>query len=185
MMVRSRAEGRLYVSAYGRLFRLASPSKSNSADRGRLGIYDFSRSFPSMCTSYIISVSQVVQFLNCIETRTLLLTRNKAELPAALRTPRGLQLNLYLNGTCGTSGAGSPPQKEVNETMSFCCFCKLEMSETAEQWSMPGSRPISFRKRTSLSKALFSALVRIDQHFGNHGRTDDEGRPSQEICTML
>ena len=45
-----------------------------------------------------------------------------AEFDAAVSTPCGRQLNLYRSGTCESSGAGKPPQNDVNETMSMGSF---------------------------------------------------------------
>jgi len=74
---------------------------------------------------------------------------------AALRTPRGLQLNLYPNGMpSALSGAGTPPQKEVNDTTRLFSERRRWSSEIAEQWSIPGSNPISFNNSTSESNAL-------------------------------
>jgi hypothetical protein len=54
----------------------------------------------------------------------------------------------------GTSGAGSPPQKEVKETILLFWAWSLEIREIAEQWSIPGSRPISLSSITSAAMAL-------------------------------
>lgn len=77
-----------------------------------------------------------------------------AEFNAAVRTPRGLQLNLYRRGTTATSGAGKPPQKDVNATIRFPSALSLFTREIAEQWSIPGSSPISLRSSTSAFVAL-------------------------------
>lgn len=90
-----------------------------------------------------------------IGLRTFPSTRNFAPFSAALSTPRGLQLNLYFRGTSAAqSGAGRPPQNEVKDTIPLPSRRSESKSAKAEQWSMPGSRPISFRIRTSASIAL-------------------------------
>ena len=46
-------------------------------------------------------------------------SKYRALFKAAVRTPCGLQLNLYLSGARESSGAGRPPQNDVNETISL------------------------------------------------------------------
>jgi len=46
---------------------------------------------------------------------TLPFSRYLAELSRFNRTPRGLQLNLYLSGFSEFSGAGIPPHHETND----------------------------------------------------------------------
>lgn len=115
-------------------------------------------------------------------------TLNIAPFSAALRTPLGLQLNLYPRGTPSAySGAGKPPQKDVKDTMRFLSARNLSISETAEQWSIPGSRPISFKRMTSASTALDFNVSRStslkSRCRGQH--TCREELAWLEKCTML
>jgi hypothetical protein len=91
------------------------------------------------------------------KTGTCLLNLNLAPFDAATSTARGLQLNLYRSGPKGTSGAGRPPQNDVKETMSLFSERILLTREMAEQWSIPGSSPISSRRRTPAARALLYA----------------------------
>jgi hypothetical protein len=65
---------------------------------------------------------------------------------------------LTFKGTSAASGAGRPPQKEVNETTSLEGEARIwESSAIAEQWSIPGSSPISFKSKTFAALALLKA----------------------------
>ena len=66
--------------------------------------------------------------------RTLSHNLYRAPLSAAPSTPRGLQLNLYFSGTpSACSGAGNPPQNDVNEVTRLFCACKFDSIAIAEQ----------------------------------------------------
>jgi len=56
------------------------------------------------------------------------------------------------------SGAGTPPQKEVKDTTRLFSERRRWSSEIAEQWSMPGSNPISFNNSTLDFNALWDFM---------------------------
>ena len=115
---------------------------------------------------------------------------NRAPSPAARSTPRGLQLNLYPSGTpSAASGAGSPPQNDVKPTTRLPSARRRASSACAEQWSMPGSSPISFRRRTSAASALGAHGVGRGQltgerREGERGRAECGARALRARCRM-
>ena len=179
-----------YVSAYGRLSLFASPSSLSTFDTGTSE--KCSSSIRSPGTSQFYTTTHE----NKKETnrerrkgssrthRPLRLTfppsLNRAPSPAARSTPRGLQLNLYPSGTpSAASGAGSPPQNDVKPTTCLPSARRRASSACAEQWSMPGSSPISFRRRTSAASALGAHGVGRGQQVGEM-REEERDVPSVE-----
>jgi hypothetical protein len=137
------------------------PSSANSSVTGMSGTYHFNRSSELMLTVYTTppKKGQPPEHTRRKKTTvTCLLNLNLAAFDAASSTARGLQLNLYRSGPKGTSGAGRPPQNDVKETMSLFSERIFLMRERAEQWSIPGSSPISLRRRTPAARALCGRL---------------------------
>lgn len=58
---------------------------------------------------------------------------------------RGDHENLYRNELLEHSGAGNPPQKLINDSMEPPLSWTSLMHSSARKWSMPGSKPTSFR----------------------------------------
>jgi hypothetical protein len=136
----------------------ASPSSFKPFETGTSGKYTLSKSSPAILLSYVIIencstfVSHNATFK---EPRTLPAKRKRAVLLRAASAPRGFQLNLYRRGVFSMqSGAGRPPQKDVNAVICFFCARRDAISACAEQWSNPGSSPTSFNRSTSAAIAL-------------------------------
>lgn len=110
----------------------------------------------NLCDLSNSSQSRTNERQTSIVAHTSPLSLNLAPLSAALSTPLGLQLNLYPSGTFDASGAGRPPQNEVNERTRLFSFSSCLSNESAEQWSIPGSKPISFNNTTLADSALGS-----------------------------
>ena len=82
--------------------------------------------------------------------------RYLAEFFDASRTPRGLQENLYPKGFVLASGAGSPPHQEVKPRTRPPESWTSWMTRMASMWSIPGSSPSSFSRRTPFARARAS-----------------------------
>ena len=87
---------------------------------------------------------------------------------AAVRTPRGDQLNLYARGLLAASGAGSPPHTEVNDVIFPPETSHQSTNQPTNQQSTTTTTFVTDRQhrtRSGTNRGTLSLHI-IDHHFG-------------------
>lgn len=69
----------------------------------------------------------------------------------------GLQLNLYPNGLSQQSGEGNPPHQDSNSIIFPFFASTSSLTFIVAKWSIPGSRPNSFKISTPFRLASSSS----------------------------